>query len=42
MMEEKGIETRSDIYNIEGHSDMLDCLDYGVSFYGTTINNSRW
>ena len=42
LMEEKGIETRSDIYNIEGHSDMLDCLDYGVSFYGTTINNSRW
>lgn len=38
LMEEKGIETRSDIFNIEGHSDMLDCLDYGVSFYGPLMN----
>lgn len=38
LLEEKGIETRSDSFNVEGHNDGADCLDYTVSFYGPLMN----
>lgn len=38
---EKGIETRTENFNAEGHADMLDCMDYAVSYYGPYLN-TRW
>lgn len=42
LLETKGIETRSDEFNEDGHLDCIDAVEYSFCYYSPILNSNGW